>query len=296
MLPRVGIDGQGRDGADGPVLPGRASKQEFSFHMVGWGAFVRRRSRRCARCSRRSTATRARRRQLGPLLQPEGRLPDRAGAAAGRRRERKREGMLQHATELAMEDLGHADPLPVHDLGDAKTSPTRRAPTSTRSRSSSGLTDRVGDAASSSSAGCYAEPPSCCFVDVAARVRRRVRDRQPDRHPDQPAGRPDRPRARDRARSASTSRCGSSTSCFLQRRADAATSASRSCTATSALQLILERMPATLELAFAAMLIAIVLGIPLGLWAGLQAERRRRHARSWPARSSASRCRRSGSG
>jgi peptide/nickel transport system permease protein len=40
--------------------------------------------------------------------------------------------------------------------------------------------------------------------------------------------------------------------------------------ATSALELILERMPATLELAFAAMLIAIVLGIPLGLWAGLK--------------------------
>src|SRR3954470_13146060 len=39
---------------------------------------------------------------------------------------------------------------------------------------------------------------------------------------------------------------------------------------TSALGLILERMPATLELAFAAMLIAIVIGIPLGLWAGLR--------------------------
>lgn len=37
-----------------------------------------------------------------------------------------------------------------------------------------------------------------------------------------------------------------------------------------AIQLILERMPATLELAIAAMLIAIVLGIPLGLWAGLK--------------------------
>jgi peptide/nickel transport system permease protein len=37
-----------------------------------------------------------------------------------------------------------------------------------------------------------------------------------------------------------------------------------------ALQLILERMPATIELALAAMLIAIVLGIPLGLWAGLK--------------------------
>jgi peptide/nickel transport system permease protein len=40
--------------------------------------------------------------------------------------------------------------------------------------------------------------------------------------------------------------------------------------ATSALGLILERMPATLELAMAAMLIAVVLGIPLGLWAGLK--------------------------
>jgi peptide/nickel transport system permease protein len=39
---------------------------------------------------------------------------------------------------------------------------------------------------------------------------------------------------------------------------------------TPALQLILERMPATVELALAAMLIAIVLGIPLGLWAGLR--------------------------
>ena len=37
-----------------------------------------------------------------------------------------------------------------------------------------------------------------------------------------------------------------------------------------ALQLILERMPATLELATAAMLIAIVIGLPLGLWAGLK--------------------------
>ena len=39
---------------------------------------------------------------------------------------------------------------------------------------------------------------------------------------------------------------------------------------TSALGLIVEKMPATLELAFSAMLIAIVLGIPLGLWAGLK--------------------------
>lgn len=37
-----------------------------------------------------------------------------------------------------------------------------------------------------------------------------------------------------------------------------------------ALRLIVQRMPATLELAFVAMLIAIVLGIPLGIWAGLR--------------------------
>jgi peptide/nickel transport system permease protein len=39
---------------------------------------------------------------------------------------------------------------------------------------------------------------------------------------------------------------------------------------TPALGLIIERMPATLELALVAMLIAIVVGIPLGLWAGLK--------------------------
>jgi peptide/nickel transport system permease protein len=37
-----------------------------------------------------------------------------------------------------------------------------------------------------------------------------------------------------------------------------------------AIRIIVDRLPATLELAFAAMLIAIVLGIPLGLWAGLK--------------------------
>jgi peptide/nickel transport system permease protein len=37
-----------------------------------------------------------------------------------------------------------------------------------------------------------------------------------------------------------------------------------------AVQLILQRMPATLELALTAMIIAVLLGIPLGLWAGLR--------------------------
>jgi peptide/nickel transport system permease protein len=41
---------------------------------------------------------------------------------------------------------------------------------------------------------------------------------------------------------------------------------------TPAIELILSRMPATLELAFAAMVIAITLGIPLGLYAGLEPE------------------------
>ena len=40
-----------------------------------------------------------------------------------------------------------------------------------------------------------------------------------------------------------------------------------------ALEVILERMPATLELAFLAMLISVGIGIPLGLYAGLHPER-----------------------
>lgn len=40
--------------------------------------------------------------------------------------------------------------------------------------------------------------------------------------------------------------------------------------AEPALKLILQRMPATLELAFAAMFLAIVIGIPLGVYAGLK--------------------------
>ncbi len=39
---------------------------------------------------------------------------------------------------------------------------------------------------------------------------------------------------------------------------------------TSAIALILERMPATLELALVAMALAVVVGVPLGLWAGLK--------------------------
>lgn len=38
------------------------------------------------------------------------------------------------------------------------------------------------------------------------------------------------------------------------------------------ISLILSRLPATLELAFVAMLIAVTIGVPLGLWAGLRAD------------------------
>ena len=44
-----------------------------------------------------------------------------------------------------------------------------------------------------------------------------------------------------------------------------------------ALQLVLERLPATLELALVATGMAVLLGIPLGLWAGLKPD-------SWPGR------------
>ncbi len=40
-----------------------------------------------------------------------------------------------------------------------------------------------------------------------------------------------------------------------------------------AFTVILQRLPATLELAFTALFIAVALGLPLGLWAGLRAER-----------------------
>src|SRR5687767_11193202 len=39
-----------------------------------------------------------------------------------------------------------------------------------------------------------------------------------------------------------------------------------------AMDLILQRMPATVELALTATVLAIVLGLPLGLWAGLKPE------------------------
>ena len=58
MLARVGIAAKVETAPMGPYSA-RASKQEFSFHMVGWGASTGEAARRCARCSRRTTLTRA---------------------------------------------------------------------------------------------------------------------------------------------------------------------------------------------------------------------------------------------
>ncbi|MFX4223072.1 MAG: ABC transporter permease [Thalassobaculum sp.] len=63
-----------------------------------------------------------------------------------------------------------------------------------------------------------------------------------------------------------------------------------------ALQLILDRLPATMELAIAALLISIVFGIPLGVLAGLETGRRVFQVHHDRLDSSASACRPSGSG
>ena len=101
-------------------------------------------------------------------------------------------------------------------------------------------------------------------------------------------------RSAPRPRSASTSRSSSSTWTFVKGAFDRRPRQVLRLRAP-ALEVIFERMPATLELAFLAMLIAVVLGIPLGLYAGLRPRVRSSSRRSWPARSSASRCRPSGS-
>ena len=46
-------------------------------------------------------------------------------------------------------------------------------------------------------------------------------------------------------------------------------------TGQSAMGLILERMPATLELASVSILLSILVGIPLGIWAGLKPQDRK---------------------
>ena len=87
MLSRVGIGAKVETAPMGPYS-GRASKQEFSFHMVGWGASTGEASSPL----RSLLATFNRDKGLGAVnwgrySQPKGRLSDRAGATAGRRRE-----------------------------------------------------------------------------------------------------------------------------------------------------------------------------------------------------------------
>ena len=117
---------QGRDRADGPVLVARVE------------AGIQLRDGRLGRVDGRgqlAVALAARdvqhrqgpgRRQLGPLQQSQGRLPDRAVAAAGRRREPQDHAAAgDRAGDVGPGD--HADPLPVHDLGDGQGRDVRAA-------------------------------------------------------------------------------------------------------------------------------------------------------------------------
>ena len=126
MLSRVGITAKVETAPMGPYS-GRASKQEFSFHMVGWGASTGEAVVAAALAARHLQPRQGPgRRQLGPLLQREGRLPDRAGAAAGERREPDGDAAAGDRTV----DAGpgpHADPLPVHDVGDQEERAVRAA-------------------------------------------------------------------------------------------------------------------------------------------------------------------------
>jgi peptide/nickel transport system substrate-binding protein len=117
MLSRVGITAKVETAPMAPYSA-RAAKQEFSLHMVGWGR-IHGRSVEPAALAARDVQSREGigRRQLGSLQQRQGRLPDRAGAAAGRRREPQDDA----AERDQARDGGsgnHAGPLPVHDLGD----------------------------------------------------------------------------------------------------------------------------------------------------------------------------------
>ena len=62
-----------------------------------------------------------------------------------------------------------------------------------------------------------------------------------------------------------------------------------------AVEVILQRLPATLELALVGLVFSILIGIPLGMLAGLKPDSLARPHASCRARSSASRCRISGS-
>ena len=100
---------QGRDRADGAVL-GRASKQEFSFHMVGWGASTGEASSPL----RSLLATFNRDKGLGAVnwgRYSNVKVDYLIEQALQQVNDENRSVMLQNATKLAMEDLGI---MPIH--------------------------------------------------------------------------------------------------------------------------------------------------------------------------------------
>ena len=277
MLSRVGIAAKVEVMPVARVFPARPQPR-LQPRDAGLGLDVRRPRAALAARMTFDADKRLGRLELGPLHQPQGRRRRRAGARHHRRRE-ARAHRPRSRDDRAARAGHHPDPPPGGDLGDAvehhlhaahrRVHPCAPLPAAVaapwlRTSPLRARHDRLH------------HPPAAAerrraLRDVAARVRRRVRDRQSGRPAGQPAGRPGRASSAPSPRSASTSRCGSSTCIFLKRRAAAATSAAPSSSTSRPSALILERMPATLELALAALLIAIVLGIPLGLYAGLQA-------------------------
>ncbi len=116
----------------------RASKQEFSFHMVGWGASTGEARARCARCSRRYNRDKG----LGAVnwgRYSNPKVDYLIEQALQQVDDENRSIMLQRATKLAMEDLGI---MPIHfQFTIWATTPMSRtyvrAPTNTRWPSSS---------------------------------------------------------------------------------------------------------------------------------------------------------------
>ena len=117
MLSRIGIAAKVETAPMGPYS-GRASKQEFSFHMVGWGASTGEASSPL----RSLLATYNRDKGLGAVnwgRYSNPKVDYLIEQALQQVNDENRSIMLQRATELSMQDLGHhADPLPVHDVGD----------------------------------------------------------------------------------------------------------------------------------------------------------------------------------
>ena len=108
------------------------------------------------------------------------------------------------------------------------------------------------------------------LVDVGDRVHRRARDRQPGGYPDFARGRPGGTRAHHRGTRA---RSAAVEAVLLFVNDALHGNLGRSFVFNEpALRLIAQRMPATMELAVTAVLMSVIFGIPLGLYAGLYPE------------------------